>query len=93
MWDCDTPGTHYNELFCGDELSAHLRDHGICGTDKLHFTCLWKCCGVELNKESVVWHVKEKHLAISYACNICNQALSHKYKLDAHHRKNHPTQQ
>ncbi|KIK48150.1 hypothetical protein CY34DRAFT_65780, partial [Suillus luteus UH-Slu-Lm8-n1] len=73
----------------GHELPAHLKGHGIQGTDKLRFSCKWNSCGVELNRENVVRHVKEKHLVINYACDICNQTFTRKYNLFTHCKKCH----
>ncbi|KAG1876568.1 hypothetical protein DFJ58DRAFT_909816 [Suillus subalutaceus] len=93
MWDGDAPGIHCNELFCGYELPAHLRDHGIRGADKLRFSCQWESCGTKLNRESIVRHVKEKHLRINSACDICNQTFTREYNLAAHCKKSHPGKQ
>jgi hypothetical protein len=89
MWEGDAPGIHCNDLFCGHELATHLKEHGIQGADKLRFSCKWDFCGEMLNRESVVRHVKSKHLVINYACDICNQTFTRKYSLIAHCRKIH----
>jgi hypothetical protein len=63
---------HCDALFCGDNLSDHLREaHNIHGADKLRVYCLWDGCGSEMNKESLVRHVEERHLGVSHRCNTC----------------------
>ncbi|KAG1845321.1 hypothetical protein DFJ58DRAFT_801199 [Suillus subalutaceus] len=85
MWDVGH-GLHCNALIRGHKLSAHLREaHGIRGSDKDRFWCLWNSCNREFNKESLSRHVEEVHMVISYGCG-CGKTYSRRDTLNRHAR-------
>ncbi|OJA19530.1 hypothetical protein AZE42_06608 [Rhizopogon vesiculosus] len=72
-WDGEY-GLHCNDLFRGNDLSAHLRDvHGIRGADKSPVCCRWNRCNLAMKKESIVRHVEERHLGIAHPCDTCGK--------------------
>ncbi|OAX30802.1 hypothetical protein K503DRAFT_788231 [Rhizopogon vinicolor AM-OR11-026] len=79
-------GLHCNDLFHGNDLSAHLRDaHGIRGADKSFVCCQWDQCNSVMKKESLVRHVEERHLGIAYRCDTCGKkSYSRKDTLNRH---------
>ncbi|KAJ8584900.1 hypothetical protein M405DRAFT_884094 [Rhizopogon salebrosus TDB-379] len=84
LWDGHY-GLHCNDLFCGHNLSAHLREvHHIHGADKTPLYCLWNGCGLVLNKESLSRHVEERHLGIAYRCDTCGKSYSRRDTLNKH---------
>ncbi|KAG2035728.1 hypothetical protein BDR03DRAFT_961390 [Suillus americanus] len=89
MWDCGY-GLHCNALIHGHNLSAHLREaHGIYGSDKTRFWCLWNSCNREFNKESLSRHVEEVHMGIVYQCTGCGSTYTRKDTLNRHRLKMH----
>ncbi|KAG2074420.1 kinase-like protein [Suillus decipiens] len=80
---------HCNDLFCGHDLSSHLRGaHGIHGPGNRRVRCNWNVCNKELKKESLTRHVEEVHLEIGYSCD-CGASFSRKDTL-SYHKKNCP---
>lgn len=86
-WD-SVWGLHCNDLFCGNNLSAHLQEvhqiHGV--SDESRVYCRWNQCNLELNKESLVGHIEEKHLGVVHSCqcDTCGKSFSHKDTLSRH---------
>lgn len=90
MWGSSHGGLHCNDLFCGYNLSAHIREaHGIRGSDKSRVICMWDSCNVELSKESLSRHVEEKHLRIVYSCSECAGTYSRRDRLNRHRKEAH----
>ncbi|KAJ8582277.1 hypothetical protein M405DRAFT_830920, partial [Rhizopogon salebrosus TDB-379] len=78
-------GLRCNDFFCGQNLSAHLREvHDIHGGDKTPIFCLWHGCGLGLNKESLSRHVEERHLCIGHRCGTCGKSYSRRDTLSKH---------
>ena len=78
-------GLHCGSLFCGNNLTAHLRDaHDIHGADKKRVYCLWEGCNTEMNKESIARHVEEKHLMVVYPCGTCRSSFTRRDTLKKH---------
>ncbi|KAG2035837.1 hypothetical protein BDR03DRAFT_961694 [Suillus americanus] len=85
MWDCGH-GLHCCAIIRGHSLSDHLREaHGIYGSDKTRFWCLWNSCNRESNKDSLVRHIKETHMGIMYVCG-CGSTFSRRDTLNKHNQ-------
>ena len=68
LWN-DVHGLHCSNLFCENDLSAHLwHAHDVRGAGKKCVYYLWKGCNSEMNRESLLRYVVEKHLDIAHSC-------------------------
>ena len=84
LWT-DAHGLRCNEFFYGNNLSAHMQNvHNIHGPDNLRLNCLWKDCGIPLDKEYLSRHIEEKHLGIGHPCSACGKTYSRKDTLSKH---------
>lgn len=74
-----------NREFRVQDLSDHLREfHGIRGAHNLRIYCAWAGCTTELNRESLLRHVKSRHLFIVYPCRTCNRRFTRRCVLNQH---------
>lgn len=80
-----------NQPFLPDEVSSHLRRHGVTGNDKTKIRCCWLQCGTVMNKESMSRHVLEIHLELKYKCPVCEVQFSRNESMMKHRRNAHPT--
>lgn len=74
----------------GSEFPDHLRSHhGVTGSEKTPVMCCWDGCFMEMNRESLVRHVNERHLELKYACPNCFEQFTRPYTMHNHMLKKH----
>ena len=77
----------------GDLFPVHLRDHhGVVGDNSAKIECKWTKCGREMNKESIVRHVTERHLQYKFVCDECDAIFTRRHTLNNHVLRKHGEQ-
>lgn len=87
----ETCGWVSNGLTCnipvrGRDFSVHLRDsHGVIGTPASQHKCCWNGCRErDLNRDSLIRHLRERHLQWRWPCSYCRQDFTRKSTLIDH---------
>lgn len=81
-------GVLCNEVLFPKQFSAHLKEHGVRGNDKM--LCCWVGCHADkMNKESVLRHVFEVHLELRSECPDCGMTFTRKTSLNNHRKREH----
>ena len=77
-------------LVQGLEFPEHLRSHhDVGGPDKAELVCRWNGCFAVMKTESLMRHLREKHLEFKYACPNCPEKFTRQYTLQCHMSRKH----
>jgi hypothetical protein len=64
-------------------VSAHLRGHGITGSDTASARCTWGGCSKILKRGSMPRHILT-HLSVKVRCSVCGVVMCRHDRLHAH---------
>jgi hypothetical protein len=64
-------------------VAAHLRGHGITGSDTASTSCTWGDCSKILKRGSMTRHILT-HLGVKVRCSVCGIVMCRHDRLHAH---------